>query len=1288
MAIKRVSKARLDVFTSLIKENRYLLTSETHPDKDTPLLDTVLQDAIWNHALVDTNLLPDSISGAIGAWRVSYRVRKKTIPIANNSTGVIAIGPQMGEGSIINPDTPTYFVLLAGDGLDVADAGSEITFPDLTAAPGYPNYLPANHDSERHQLYTDSNTVLIDDAAFNRKSQAFRSQLIPTGRRRSFLLHTSDTEESRNNIDQDLELGPFPIEGDSVDVYVCFPESDVIDYPNWFVHDFEDVGLVEVVDLERMIGGERSTFSLRLHSGGHASFVQLPGFAEFAVAGQDPARDINDPLRDRKIHFNIDPMIDDSKLETVVVGAAAGAGVGLVGAGLPGAVGGAVIGALGGLFFGGSIARHINEVWIDIANELGDIDISFVEKDGFPAVKILLDFETGGPDEIRAEDGIDIDLHKIQVSLFLQLDVREERLYWKTVFDADIGAVLGPVADAVKKGIINSLGGLFEKNTLSFIANTIFSLPLNWEPINLPAPGNANPTADVFVLLSTLLGIKDNNLAGSLLPSNLFYLLDGSYNFSPDRIQDRFVKYKQISLEDDPDVPGEKRLVVDFEEFDAHVNGHDARLDTPVVPLEEYALRPLQLRLTGSHAIKQWSDYREYILPVLMDKLRVAFSVVEVNFLPKLTLEYQVFVEHDLLPQSSLVYEENHQHLLAKVDRSGSMLNETSDIYHFYENTFFPPTFKSVDHLFEIATQRIIDAATGAAPELLNARIKIVGKTKLSYWNVLGGNGCLGAILDIFSSIVIGQARQENPNPSGEAAQPIQNTYERLNSELEEKTIEFGEFELVRSVTGISGLGLAEPAESNLMTASNEHMELDYDLSRLSVNPDLYEWLNIDFTSFQIKTSDQPRETHIKEGAAIPAGTMFDLVAIVDGVPIGRKKYYVGGAGNQTGQRISSGILVPLDGQIWSLSRYYKKDQDDLSLNLRIEAIIDGGDVIAAEKAVLKHDPANAEADWEEKREWEIPLGHASTVIKLKSLNDVLIGKVELQNKVHDPGSVPISHKPKGYQLNFNKIKVHDDEDPLGEGEIRFWAQLDRKSPPDDGFVELEARNTEVREIDSGDVVSASMGPITKSFSPLNTLKVRSQGKDYDSPGFPWYDNHDKLSTSSAEKDIPFDDGADGDFQTNGGNYDLRMDLQTSTLPIAPVLQILHQDSNDNATTVTLDSAKTITFTLRIQSSILTTLTLRLIQADDNGGYFQGEKTTVPLPAPRPLNHYDIAFDDGLSLTYDDGDPNTPEGDPEDFTYYFEMELEVKVNHRLELLATNSLGDTLSTPVHIRIEAG
>ena len=310
----------------------------------------------------------------------------------------------------------------------------------------------------------------------------------------------------------------------------------------------------------------------------------------------------------------------------------------------------------------------------------------------------------------------------------------------------------------------------------------------------------------------------------------------------------------------------------------------------------------------------------------------------------------------------------------------------------------------------------------------------------------------------------------------------------------------------------------------------------------------------------------------------------------------------------------------------------------------------------------------------------------------MKSDNDALTVNCLLQNKVFDSAAVPLAHKPKSYQLDLDEIHVIDDEDPLAAGELRFWAEMQRRDVPGDDFVTIDERNTHTRSISSDSTVGAAMNAMNGSANPLAQIKLASWGRDYDSPGFPWYDNHDSLSTSDAQVGIGFDDAADGPLETQGGNYDLRGKLRTTSRPIKPVIQIFLKNDddanfavlNDDNTELELTGPRPVELEFRIQASWLAELTLRRYTAIDGSipAFHTPEDKQLDLDLihPRPLDLMEeMDLDDNVRIERN--------GESDHFTYYLTLNIDVVDNMQLSLVAQNVAGAVESDPVLIKVNS-
>lgn len=1227
MATKNIKQSRLDIVRDLIGLNVYNLTENDDPQRR-PVMDLLLENSVWNNTLYSmVSQITNALDGPLGEWRLEYVVRKRKV-----AAGEPAItGPQKGGGSIINDKTPTYFVIIAGDKLDVRDSGREIVFPDFSRENNYPREIPAHYAPDSYELYTESNKILIDDYGFNQKAQAFREELKSIGDRRAFLMNTVDTEETRNNELRALTFGPFGVD---VTVYVCFPKDFVIDYPFWFFSDFEEVGTIEIVDREKMVGGEAGGLKMRLHSGGHSSYIKFPGFVDFALRGSDPARDPDDPEADRTIHFDITPSVEGGFWHNLS---------------------------------GGSVIRHLRDVKLNVPANIGGIKLQFMEYNRKPAIILTIKFETGGPDEIRGEDGVDFNLSQFNIVVYLFPEVREHRLYWSFKIEADVKAALDAIQNAVKDAIEDTLEEMLDKNSLTYLASLLFSLPLNDDPHEVDVNTGLN-------FLIALLDTKNPDFPCSLFPSNIGAILpNGSNLLDPEiettRILDRFVRYESIKLGNDPDERGAHMMAVHYDLFEEHGEPRRFRLNTAVIPREMFELRPLRVRLVSSKAYGSWDNFAGIAIDGTMNILRKTLPYIAQEFLPKLHLEYEVYVHHDLLPRQSSVYKEKSTHILAKTSYTPWFLFETSDTYYFHERVLAPPTFETIEHYLELPSV----VAKDGNPDndvIKGARIRIRGKAKLVFWVPKPEGGRLGGMFDAMESHRASEAREEGESDSGEDTGQTGYSRARVNSMLTKVETDLGDFRLERPMSEISGLGRAEPGESNQMTAEGEHIHVDYYLDRTSVDPDIYDWLNIRYQSFKLT-----RQGHV--GKNLVPGEIFDVVAYVQGEPLNRSRYYLAGGGRRSGRRLISGRLMPLEGGQWSLTAYSRKDDPDATLNLRFEVIKEGVGVIAAVEQIIKRKDIEGR-DWEDQKQWGIPAGESATVIWMANGEESLEVECELQNKLFNSSMVPMSHIPKTLNVKFNNIKVHDDEDPLGEGELRFWASLHRQSPPDDRWLELDSRSTHTRGISSGRRVSAAMGPITKTFKPLDELKIKSHGRDYDSPGFPWYDNHDSLRTSTEQKKVEFNDDADGRIQTRGGNYDLSLNVKTISLPVKPDIQIFHRRANRDNTKITLERRGEVDFKLRVRASWLNSLKIRIYRKRGDS-YPHHPSQVLDIPAPKPLNHYDRPLEHPYSLRFN----NQP---AEDFVYYADMSLDISNDVEIRLLAENAAGAIQSSPVNIEIE--
>ena len=942
---KTLNQDRLEVIRQLLGLNTYLLSSNTHPNlqNQTPVLDSLLVNGIWNNSLgqLFASQGVDSLNAFVSAWRKPYQVKKKVFAAGDP----FVLGPQKGEGSLINPNVPTYFVVVAGDNLDASDIGEEITFA---------NGVPDDYEPQSLNIYGQERYQFIDDPAFRTTGTGFIRDLFPEEQvnRRAFLLNTLDTEESRNNEEDNLI---FPAFDQDVDAYICFPTQDVIDEPFWFHNNTQAIGVIEVTDQELRIGGEQSGFSIHLESGGHRSYFQFPGWLEPFLGGIDPASNIDDPNRNRKLHFTIDA----APTETIDA-----TGIPFIDEFLANITGGTAIRQLKDINL--DLQMDIGSLAIDLVNE--NAELPFADNAGpFPGIKMKLAFETGGPEEVEAVDGLDTDLTKIELNLTFLAVLREKRLYWHLVPSATVESNGGPidneVTGAIEKALDAQVSEILDPSLANFLMSLLLSLPANHEASPISNQTSLLLLDDILGgVISEFTGV-DNGVIGmrspdfqtSLIPSNITALLPRKggaldFDFNTNRIMDRFVKYNTFDFQAGD---GQNRISMTYDLMDAH-DGRLIPLDHVVVPIEQYALRPTEVRLMGSKGSGPWLNFLNRELDKTLNYLRKSrLEWIVKDFYPKLRMEYTVSVVHDAIEPDleSRVFTKQFDHILARIDRPNDFgPAHQSEIFYFDDGRLFPPSF--VDHIqaLEIEARKTLDD-NADNDEFLPGKLIITGKASLETWRLKGGTGCLGALIQLGANIAAGIARNNQQNDADLVAEAEDlnsavRAEARIRAELEDFVVDLGEFKVERSLTEISGLSPAEPAESNTITASNDFMEIDFNLNRESVDGSVYDWLIAHFISFKIDLQKFTSKDLVENDR-------LEIRAFINDQLLADAEYYIGNGPTQGGQRINARTVVELEGLRWRKSNYFRKDDLGARVKLRFEVIKAGAGVVAvAQKEV------------------------------------------------------------------------------------------------------------------------------------------------------------------------------------------------------------------------------------------------------------------------------------------------------------------------------------------------
>ncbi|HSH46454.1 MAG TPA: hypothetical protein VK966_11485, partial [Longimicrobiales bacterium] len=383
---KTVSAATLDLIRDLIAGNEYELSDDS--SRLPSVLDLLLDGLVWPNALEDLipaleNFAPDAVGPLqkVGSWRVPCRIRKATVAAGDS----ITIGAYDGAGATVQPFEPgtpgNLWVMVVTR-----------TMPSL-------QHTVVDLSTDPAAIYGIVGRWVLTDETGGGPSDLYDELLAAEDPVSVVHLLPAPTG--------DFNLGPFP---DGATVYVGFPRQGVLDYPDWYLNEFEEVGDQIVVDRALKIGGESGGLSLKVESGGSQSHIDLPEFVT--------------PFLDARIRFDV-----PSTMQSVL---------------------------------GVEMIANIRDLEWSPANGDGSLQLDFVDRGGSPALALTLAFETDTEDEIHVIDGPDLDIEDLEVTLFLVLDVREERLYWKVEADVDVTLESGLVPDGQLQDIEAAVAGQIE----------------------------------------------------------------------------------------------------------------------------------------------------------------------------------------------------------------------------------------------------------------------------------------------------------------------------------------------------------------------------------------------------------------------------------------------------------------------------------------------------------------------------------------------------------------------------------------------------------------------------------------------------------------------------------------------------------------------------------------------------------------------------------------------------------------------------------------------------------
>lgn len=1230
MPQKVIPAATLELLRDLLSSNEYDLPEKEDLENDDPnlqpdtlldhfedddllpsVLDLVLHELIWTNGIADvgTSIESNSPEAAeqirrIGDWRVPCRVREAAV----GDGGSITVGAYNGPGATVQspePDRPgNVWVAVVTETMPSTVPHTEV---DLSSGPpaAYPNV---------------SRWVLTD------RTGGGRSDVYDA-------LAGADSADTVAMVDlfpfpaSEFDLGPFP---DGATVYVGFPRAGVLDYPDWFLDDFTEAGEQIIVDRALKIGGGVGGVSAHLESGGAQSRVDLPTFVE-------PF------LGDRRIRFDVPSAIE--------VGP-----------------------------FGITMIANIDSLSWDPASSDGTLGLAFEEKDGMPSVAFTLETSPDADMEIHVIDGPDLDIEELDVTLFLAMDVREERLYWvpKASAHVSLEASLDPGGDvqeieaSVASQIESTVTGELPPHLVQLVGSWLGALPV----LRHDRDGERTFTKDLvdedrpLFLANDLLRPNDDTgstevhgpeYPTSFLPSSLRQAVLSD----PQRMLDRFVRYLDARVEPDPDGSG-NRLVVDYEFFPEHeARSEDQSYTHEAIPRETFALKPLALRPSGREKWGvEWGAYSAGSLLELVEDVRPAFPYWwPAKYLPKLTLEYEVRVDHDALPGPSRIWHEERTYPLAE------LTPQDEPRYFFSDTELTPAGF--AEHLHHLEMPSLLNEASGDV--LHEATFTIEGSATLEYWQEKNApSGCAAVLLAILrrwrarQDVEEAQAEAQSGGISEEPTEPevleaeVRDRYERVEVSL-------GTFSGPAPSGFVMGddSGLApDTGVGNELTVAGAFAEVDFLLERHSVDPDAYDWIQAAFRNFSLHVDEKrDLEQSTSPVDALRDGRPFDVVARLQGEEIATARYRLERGTTAAGTIVSVGRPTVFEGERWKRQLYFPTDNTGFSVTASLEVRRQGQVLAEVNTSWTRTEEGAA---WSDRAEWGIPTGHPSVVRTLVSDDDRLRVNVELRNQLHDPAAVPLEHRPKKLAVSFDQVEVLDDKDPFAAGELEYWVDVERKQPGEDGFVRVGSRRrSRVMELSTGDTTDPDLADVEASFKPEDDLRVVADGREIDNPR--WFDPHDPLDRARSTRTVTFDDQQDGPMQLDSPDFVMDTDVRTVSRPIAPQLQIWN-GAGWGGSWETDEEDPTVT--LRVYGSWANVLELRTFEGA-RGDREERPDSVDALPVPKPTGQYG-SLPATVSLT----PPDDPNADPEDFVYYVTLSPSLSADQALsyQIVAKNAAG--------------
>ncbi|MGM0677894.1 MAG: hypothetical protein ACQETW_10880 [Pseudomonadota bacterium] len=1204
---KTIPSGTLDLLRDLVTANEYQLSNDSNVLPS--VLDLVLEQLVWSNALEDlvpllASFAPDAVGPIqkVGSWRIPCRVRKATVGAGDS----ITIGAYDGPGATVQPfqpGTPGNFWMVV---VTKTMPPIQHSIMDLSSAPA------EIYGAEPRWVLNDETgggpSDIYDALAAAEDTVAVVHRLpVPTG---------------------DFTMGPFP---DGATVYVGFPRNGVLDYPDWFLEDFEEAGEQIIVDRALKIGGQVGGVSLRIETGGSQSCLELPEFIA--------------PFLDRRIRFNVRSSIQ--------------AALGVV-----------------------TIANIQALQWAPGSGD-GALQFNFVERGGKPSLALTIEFAPDADDEIHVIDGPDIDIKTLQVTLFLILDVREERLYWevepkaKVTLESDLvpDGRLQDIASSVEKQIESTVARELSAQRRDLVGSWLAALPVLRHDVDgnrtfTTTVQNEPPGPLVLKLLDPLNSsgtdeAHEPEYPTSFLPSSLRRALLSD----PQRILDRFVRYQGVSVQPDSDAPGRNQLVVDYDYFPSHhMRSEDHPYTREAIPRETFALAPISIRPKDDPKWGfAWRGYSGRALLHLMEKMgRGGEYTWAEKYLPKLTLEYEVRVKHEALPSASRVWHEKHTYPLAGFTPDGWPR------YHFSDAVLAPPGF--TEHLHNLEMPSVHNEPTGDV--IHGATVTIDGEATLEYWEEKHAPvGCAAVLLNILRGVAArqdvaeAQAEAQSGGISEEPAKPqvleaeISERYKRVVQTLGHFS---GPAPYGLAMSEDSGLA-ADTSTGNQFTVEGPHIQVDFLLERHSVNRSAYDWIQAAFRSFSL-------EIHEKQGTAhtpslvdmLKDGQPFELVARLQGDRIATARYRLDRGTLAPGTIFFTGRQNLLEGEHWKRQLYFPKDNTGFAITASLE-VRRQGQILA--EVSTSWSRTQQGSNWSDRSEWGIPAGHSAVVRTLVSDDKRLKVNLELRNQLHDPAEVPLKHQPKKLSVSFDKVDVLDDKDPFASGELEYWVDVGRKQPGEEDFVDLDVRRrSRVMELSTGDSTDPELADIEAHFKPEDELQVLTGGRELDNPG--WFDPHDPLAKANETRTVTFDDGQDGPMQINSLDYVMHAAIRTISKPGAPQLNVW---TGTDWRTLWETNYPGPSVRLKVYGSWMDVLELRAFEG--SGSARQERPVSVySLPGPQPVNRYGPNLPLEVSLTPAGG------AAPEDFVYYVTLSESIVSgeSRSYQLVAKNAAGYTVS----------